>query len=73
MAGLQELCDARVATKRRAYHLGFSARAVNTLVGPISARHARMAPGLAKTKAQIGPLVMKFTRFGKKGLPLCSP
>lgn len=52
---------------------GFSARAVNTFVGPMSSRHPLMASGLARTIAQMGPLVMKSTSLGKNGFPKCSP
>lgn len=48
---------------------GFSALAVNTLVGPIRSRQALIAPGWASTRAQMGPLVMNSTSLGKNGLP----
>ncbi len=53
--------------------LGFSARAVLELVGPIKLRHSLMAFCLAKTRAYTGPLVMKLTSVSKKDFPLCSP
>lgn len=53
--------------------LGFSARAVLELVGPIRLRHSLMAFCLAKTSAYTGPLVIKLTSVSKKPFPLCSP
>ncbi len=43
------------------------------LVAPIILRHSEIAFSPSTIIATTGPLVIKFTRFSKKGLPWCSP
>ena len=62
IAGLQGQCP------QEQYLSGFVERAVEELVGPIKSRHDLTAPGFDSFRAQRGPLVMKLTRVGKKGL-----
>ena len=52
--------------------LGAVCRAMSESVGPIRARNAPIASGLARIKARIGPEDMKDCNFEKKGFPTCS-